>query len=204
MSTSLPAFGRFRYDVARNDWWLSEELTTMLGIDPATVSAPHLLTLLHPADADSTAEKLRRALADGGAVVSGLCRIISDGSLGTRRQGSQITVAYVADLVAEQGRPPELHGYLIDVSEESRDAADAAVRAATAHRAAIEQVKGLLVYAYGVDEDGAFDILRRYSNAAKIPLSRLARRAMELLEHRPDANVARRVAEVLQLAVDEG
>ena len=196
MSSSLPESGRFRYDVGRQEWWLSEELTTMLGIDLADADPPHLLTLLHPADLESTTEKIRRAARGDGAVVSGQCRIISDGTLGTRRPGAEITVAYVADLIADEGHPPEVRGYVIDVSTESRDVADAAVHAATVHRAAIEQVKGLVRYAYGVDEEGAFDILRRYSNATNIPLAQLARRVVDRLDT-PDHEAARRVAALL-------
>jgi hypothetical protein len=72
-----------------------------------------------------------------------------------------------------------LVGHLIDVTELSRDAVNAAVDQAVAgfktHRAVIEQAKGVLMQLYSVDEEIAWQMLRAYSQIHNQKVRGLAR-----------------------------
>ena len=48
--------------------------------------------------------------------------------------------------------------------------------ASAEHRAAIEQAKGALMLTFGVEEDGAFELLRAYSSRHNIKLAEVAHR----------------------------
>ncbi len=83
------------------------------------------------------------------------------------------------------GEVLEVRGYVIDVTGANRTAAqdevDAAVAGVTAHRAAIEQAKGMLMVLRGLSGDAAFGVLRDYSQAHNVKLRDLAELLVEAL-----------------------
>ncbi len=58
----------------------------------------------------------------------------------------------------------------------------ASVQASAERRATIEQARGMLMMVYSVDQDMAFQLLRRVSNDANVPLRDIARELVGLVE----------------------
>jgi len=196
--------GRFRVTLPDDAWWWSDEVYEMHGFAPGEVVPTTALVRAHkhPDDRDRVAGVLARAAGTGGAFGS-MHRIVD-------ATGRTRTLAIVA-----RGRRPgpgspvtEVEGYFVDVTtalqEAARREATAAIRAADASRSAIEQAKGVLMVAFGVDPDAAFELLRRRSNDANVPVRELARRLVGGLGTDDDVvEVARRrVDELLDAAVD--
>jgi hypothetical protein len=71
-----------------------------------------------------------------------------------------------------------------------------ALRAITERRAVIEQAKGMLMLVYGVDADGAFDVLRKQSQDHNVKLNLVAEQVMKDL-----VELARNNGPVRQLAL---
>ena len=95
-----------------------------------------------------------------------------------------------------------MNGIVVDVTEPMREHARDAVAAAVEHRSAIEQAKGALMLRFGVDADGAFELLRNHSNQHNVKLATLAERMVagltgscrdgsDLLEEELDVGAAR-------------
>ena len=78
---------------------------------------------------------------------------------------------------------PWLVGHLIDLTalhlSATRAATDHAIAEATRHRAVIEQAKGIIMLAYQVDADAAFQVLRRHSQNTNTKLRDLAARLVD-------------------------
>jgi hypothetical protein len=91
-------------------------------------------------------------------------------------QGQVRRVMFVGQSEAVAGTVKRLTGIVVDVTEPLVQHAREAVAASAAHRAAIEQAKGALMLRFGVDADGAFGLLRTYSNQHNIRLATLAER----------------------------
>jgi anti-anti-sigma factor len=76
------------------------------------------------------------------------------------------------------GQVRRVRGFMIDITGSfQRDLAEsthAAVEAAGASRAAIDQAKGALMLVYGMDDAAAFDLLRWYSQRSNVKLRDLA------------------------------
>jgi len=91
-------------------------------------------------------------------------------------QGHLRRVMFVGQSEAVAGEVKRLTGIVVDVTEPMRDHARDAVAAAVEHRSAIEQAKGALMLRFGVDADGAFELLRQHSNQHNVKLATLAER----------------------------
>ena len=91
---------------------------------------------------------------------------------------SMATTSDVEELSGGNG--PWLAGLLIDLTElrlsAIRAATEHAVAEALRHRAVIEQAKGIVMVAYRVDADAAFQLLRRHSQNSNTKLHELAAR----------------------------
>jgi hypothetical protein len=197
--------GRFRVELTTDAWWWSDEVYEMHGFAPGEVvpTTALLLAHKHPDDRDRAADALARTARTGKAFGS-MHRIVD-------ANGQTRTLA-----VAARGRRPgpgspvaELAGYFVDVTdahhEAARREATAAIRAADASRSDIEQAKGVVMLAYGVGPDEAFEVLRRRSNHANVPVRELARRLVGGLRTSGDvvAEARSRVDGLLDAAVDE-
>ncbi len=144
----------------------------MYGFVPGEIvpSIDLLLAHVHPEDRERVSGILATARAHGGEV--GSMHTIVD-ALGRPR------VLSLAGAVRETAVSPcELVGYMLDITEPQRQTADraatAAIAAAAASRATIEQAKGILMALRAMDDDEAFATLRRRSNDTNVPLREVA------------------------------
>lgn len=172
--------GRYRYDLATERWWWSDETFQIHGFEPGDVVPTTTLVLAHkhPDDRARVARILQGAAATG-EPFSSIHRIMD-----ARGRERTLTV------VGEGMRDPEtrqvyqLAGYFVDVTAavEARaaEAASASIRASAASRAPIEQAKGIVAFALGIDVDEAFERLRRTSNHTNVAVREVARRIVGL------------------------
>ena len=168
--------GRYRYDLATQVWWWSNETFRIHGFEPGEVVPTTALVLAHkhPEDRPRVSQILLNA-AITGEPFSSVHRIVDS-------QGVQRTLAVVGrgERDPETQLVYELVGYFIDISDgikgQAGETATASIRAAAVTRAPIEQAKGIIAYALGIDPEEAFERLRSTSNDTNIPLSEVARR----------------------------
>ncbi|AEG42858.1 PAS and ANTAR domain-containing protein [Isoptericola variabilis] len=173
-SGAKPPVGRYRLDLKTARWVWSDEVYVMHGFQPGDVvpTTEMMLSHKHPDDRARVDGVLREAALTG-EPFSSVHRIFD-------AQGKVRTLAVTGQgrRDPETGEVTELVGYFIDVTEAQREAAQReateSIRASAERRAAIEQAKGVLMVAYGVDAEGAFDELRTASNRLNVPVRELA------------------------------
>jgi hypothetical protein len=172
--------GRFRYDLATQQWWWSDETFHIHGFEPGEVVPTTTLVLAHkhPDDRARVAQILESASATG-EPFSSVHRIMD-------ARGRQRTLTVVGqgrrDPATRQVRA--LVGYFVDVTAAVRARADeeasASIRASAASRACIEQAKGIIAFVLAVDVDEAFELLRRTSNDTNVAVRDVAGQVVEL------------------------
>lgn len=161
-----------------------------VGGDPSVL----VFERMHPSDRPVVAQVLERAVHDPGPF-AGQYRLRDD-------QGRERTIAFVGDVLRDAaGEPSALRGVAFDVSRASRQVSAEAVAAATADRAAIEQVKGAVMFAYGLDADAAFGLLSRYSQRGNVKLATIASRVTGLLATQTEPGTERSLLQVLEQAL---
>lgn len=187
-------YGPFRYDVAAERWWWSDDLYRVLGFDPGDVvpTTDLLFRHKHPDDAAVATAMLLNAFTSGEPFALWL-RII-DARLRTR-----MVVAVGDGRRDETGELVEVRGYMVDVtgsmrSQTARDV-DEAVRRSAESRGSIEQAKGIIMAALAVGADEAFEVLKRGSQNANVKLRELAQRLCDTFQEAPAALDARTVVE---------
>lgn len=169
-----PPVGRYRLDLTTGRWAWSDEVYVMHGFEPGEIvpTTDLMLSHKHPDDRARVDGVLRAAAATGDAF-SSVHRIFD-------AQGRIRTLAVTGQgrRDPETGEVTELVGYFIDVTEASKEAAEreatASIQASAERRAAIEQAKGVLMVAFGVDAESAFDELRTASNRLNVPVRELS------------------------------
>ncbi len=145
--------GTFRFYIDGQRWEWSDAVARMHGYEPGTVvpTTELLLAHKHPDDRQRVAAILD-SVSKGG-LFSSRHRIIDTA-------GHTHWVVVVGDsMLDDSGTVIGTSGFYIDVTEELRSDIDDVVSRAVTYRAAIEQAKGLLMIAYGISEDRAFDVL---------------------------------------------
>jgi hypothetical protein len=169
-----PPVGRYRLDLTTGRWAWSDEVFLMHGFQPGEVvpTTELMLSHKHPEDRARVDGVLRTA-AETGEPFSSVHRIYdAKGAIRT------LAVTGQGRRDPETGEVTELVGYFIDVTEANREAAQRqateSIRASAERRAAIEQAKGVLMVAFGVDGAEAFDRLRTASNQLNVPVRELA------------------------------
>ncbi len=167
--------GQYRLDLSTGVWWWSPETYRLHGFEPGDVVPTTALVLAHKHQDDR--ERVRQVLDEArltGEPFSSVHRIM-DAHGGERF----LVVVGQGRRDRETGEVCELVGYFVDVTRTVTDAAQERARhdiaAAAETRGAIEQAKGIVTLAYGVDPDEAFARLRRASNDRNVPLRELAR-----------------------------
>ncbi len=173
-SGAKPPVGRYRLDLRTGRWAWSDEVYVMHGFQPGEIvpTTEMMLSHKHPEDRARVDGVLRTAAATG-EPFSSVHRIYdAHGEIRT------LAVTGQGRQDAESGEVTELVGYFIDVTEANREAAQRqateSIRASAERRAAIEQAKGVLMVAFGVDAEGAFDRLRAASNQLNVPVRELS------------------------------
>jgi hypothetical protein len=171
----------FRFSRTSDTWTWSEEMFALYGFRPGEVvpSTKLLLSHQHPEDRDAVERTLRSAV-DTGTEKALWHRLFDVG--GVERQ--VVTVA--RGEVGADGCAEGLSGRTVDVSEPIRRAAsrevDDALRRISESRPLIEQAKGALMLAYGLDADASFELLRRHSQDRNVKLRDLARSLVDALQ----------------------
>jgi PAS domain S-box-containing protein len=165
------------FDEQRWEW--SEQVQRMHGYQPGTVTPTTELVLSHkhPEDRDQIAQTID-TIRRTGQPLSSRHRIIDT-------SGKVRSVVVVGDrLHDERGRVVGTQGFYIDTTpdeREQRDQMTAQLAAIAESRAVIEQAKGVLMAAYGITANRAFEILVWRSQETNIKLRELASRFMDAI-----------------------
>jgi hypothetical protein len=146
--------GFFRYFHTEDRWEWSDAVAQMHGYPPGRVEPTTALVMSHKHPDDAAAVALLiEAAAGGGQPFSSRHRIIDTA-------GRTHTVLVVGDELCLDGAVIGSQGFYVDLSDFDRDnRVDAAIADFTAHRAEIEQAKGILMTIYNISAEHAFDIL---------------------------------------------
>lgn len=175
-----PVYGECSYDFATGSWWWSPDIYAVTGLVPDGRNPDvQVFEAMHPADRPGIEQRLAHTL-EHALPMSGQYRLADS-------RGTERVIAFVGDIEhGEDGEPVRLLGRAFDVSAPAREHASQAVTAATADRAAIEQAKGALMFAYGVDATAAFGLLSRFSQQSNVKLSVLAQRVVASMTEQRD------------------
>ncbi|MFI6040342.1 PAS and ANTAR domain-containing protein [Nocardia sp. NPDC051321] len=151
--------GSFEYRFADQRWEWSSEVAEIHGYRPGTVepTTELLLAHRHPEDSELVAAAIAAAV-ENGQPFSSRHRIV-DAAGGVRH------IMVVGDhMYDEAGEIIGTSGYFVDITatvvSDRRDALTDSLPEVMAARAAIEQAKGMLMLAYGIDAEQAFNVLR--------------------------------------------
>ena len=167
--------GWFRFYFADERWEWSEQVQLMHGYEPGTVMPTTELVLSHKHPDDyhqvaTTLDEIRRSHR----TFSTRHRIIDT-------KGEVHEVVVIGDqLYDEGGELIGTHGFYVDVTPTdaiTEELVSAAVAEIAENRAAIEQVKGMLMLVYRVDADSAFELLTWRSQETNVKLRILAEQA---------------------------
>ena len=168
---------RFYFDDQRWEW--SEQVQRMHGYQPGAVTPTTELVLSHkhPEDRDQIAQTID-TIRRTGQPLSSRHRIIDT-------SGKVRSVVVVGDqLHDKRGRVVGTQGFYIDITPDEREQQDqmaAQLAAIAENRAVIEQAKGVLMAAYGITPDRAFEILVWRSQETNIKLRDLTTRFMDAI-----------------------
>jgi hypothetical protein len=167
-----PLVGGFSYDAGQDRWTWSQEVFHIHGFEPHDVVPTTELIRFHahPDDRDAVEETLAGAMTSPGSFTlafrlvdaqGGLRRVLMLGQGSERSQGTLRLRGQLVDLTPLQEEI--LNDDLAPVVDDFR-----------AHRAVIEQAKGIVIQLFAVDADEAFDRLRASSQAANVKVRDLA------------------------------
>jgi PAS domain S-box-containing protein len=168
--------GAFRFYFDDQVWEWSEQVQRMHGYEPGAVTPTTELMLSHkhPEDRDQIAHTLD-TIRRTGQPLSSRHRIIDT-------SGKVRFVIVVGEgLHDEHGRIVGTQGFYIDTTPDEREQQDqitAQLAVIAENRAVIEQAKGVLMAAYGIEPNRAFEILVWRSQETNVRLRELAARFM--------------------------
>jgi PAS domain S-box-containing protein len=170
--------GRFRFFLDGQRWEWSDAVARMHGYEPAMVvpTTELLLQHKHPEDRHQVAATLDRVL--GGEPFSSRHRIVDCA-------GHTRWVVVVGDrLLNDAGAVIGTSGFYVDVTESLQSDVTAGISEAADSRAQIEQAKGVLMAAYGISAEHAFDVLVWRSQETNIKVRHLATRFLSVVTGR--------------------
>lgn len=191
-ATSGRPTGRFEYDVGLDAWQWDEEVFHIHGYAPGSVEPTTKLFVesKHPEDRGRV-EALIQQVRQTGEPFSVSYRLI-------RADGSERRVVLVGEGVREGDSLRAIEGYYLDLTSdfeaEGEETAQAAVEASAESRAVIEQAKGMLMLAYGLDADASFAMLRWWSRNRNIKVREIAERLVDVTAENEVAGTDVRVA----------
>jgi hypothetical protein len=168
---SAALVGGFAYDAAHDRWSWSPEVFRIHGFEPHDVVPTTQLILFHAdaGDREQVTETLAQAMVTPGRF--SLAYRLTDA------QGSSRRVLLLGSGSA-LGGGVLLRGQLVDLTawqdQILNDDLGPVVDDFRAHRAVIEQAKGIVIQLFAVDAEEAFDRLRRCSQAANVKVRDLA------------------------------
>lgn len=171
-------YGPFTYTVATGSWWWSDDLFRIFGFEPGDVvpTTDLLVAHKHPDDAAVATALILNALSSGERFA--LWHRIRDTRLRTR-----IVVSVGEGFRDEAGELVEVRGYMVDVTGSKRGQTvrdiDEAVRRSAESRGTIEQAKGILMGRLALDDEEAFELLKRHSQNVNVKLRDLAQSLLD-------------------------
>lgn len=170
-----PSVGTFRYLAGENRWQWSDAVAKMYGYTPGTVepTTELILSHKHPDDKPAVTELIEQVRRHG-VPFSSRHRIID-------AHGKIRVVVVVGDrLFDEGGQAIGTTGFYVDVTDEFdadvRHSLDEIVATIAHNRAVINQAIGILMLAYGVTAEKAFDMLAWRSKQTNVKLRHIAAR----------------------------
>ena len=171
----FPAVGRFTFDVVSGNWEWDDEVYRIHGVAPGSIAptTDYMLRCKHPEDRDRVAAAISHATATG-EPFSVSYRLNAE-------DGIERKVVLVCEGgVCDSDAVTKIDGYFIDLTDdfdhETNKLVREAVAASAEHRATIEQAKGALMLAYGLDADQAFAMLSWWSRNRNVKVRDLAER----------------------------
>jgi PAS domain S-box-containing protein len=173
-AVSPQAVGWFRFYFDDRRWEWSEQVQRLHGYEPGTVSPTTELVLSHkhPDDRDRVAATIDDIMHTRGALSSRHRIIDTDGAVHW--------VVVIGDQFLDgRGVAIGTHGFYVDITPIQRSREDtitARLGEITDKRAPIEQVKGMLMLVYDLDDDAAIDLLKWLSQESNVKLRVLAER----------------------------
>lgn len=179
--------GRYTVDVSAERWWWSDTFYRILGFQPdeVTASLSVLATHLRPEAMDRGVEALRHVFETGEPFT------LHSRMVDQRGRTRTVLLAGHGE-GTDGGAVVSVGGYLVDLTDSRRDASEVDVQEALAgaleHRAVIEQAKGVLIAAHGVDADEAFELLRAYSQDSNVKVRDLAERLVGVVASQGEPN----------------
>ena len=183
--------GTFEYRYDTDSWSWSDTVARMHGYEPGTVEPTTELVLSHKHPDD--VNQVKGLLKQSAAPFSSRHRIRTT-------SGEERKVVVVGDAVFDDNdRVVATRGFYIDVTEaveaEVQDVVGEELRGIIAHRAVIEQAKGMLMMLYKIDADAAFAILRWRSQELNVKLHSIAAKLVENLPLQPLTPGGRKAAD---------
>jgi len=167
--------GRFSCDMVSGTWEWDDEVFRIHGLEPGSISptTEYVLNAEHPEDRERVAGVLTQASLTG-APFSISYRLTGADDVERR------VVLVCEGGVCEDDTVTSIDGYYVDLTAEFRaereEYASEAVAASAESRAVIEQAKGSLMLAYGLDADQAFSMLNWWSSHRNLKVRELAYR----------------------------
>jgi len=190
--------GKFQYFIDGQRWVWSDQVARIHGYEPGAVTPTTelLLSHKHPDDRAKVAEILERVHTGG--QFSSRHRIVDAG-------GRTHWVVVVGDrMVDETDEVVGTEGFYVDVTDSLQSDVTEVMSGVVESRAVIDQVKGMLMVAYGVDAERAFDILRWRSQTTQVKLKTVAAQLLDALMRRGLSVESTSVLDRLLLAEDLG
>jgi len=154
--------GRFQYDYGTDTWTWSDAVARMHGYEPGEVEPTTELMLQHrhPEDVANVTASLTKTKAP----FSGRHRIVT-------KAGDIRNVVVVGEVVATRG-------FFVDVTaavkEDVQKGVTDELQNIVAHRAVIDQAKGMLMAIYDISDDAAFEVMRWRSQEMNVKLYDIA------------------------------
>lgn len=167
--------GRFRFFLDGQRWEWSDTVARMHGYEPGDVepTTELLLQHKHPDDRERVAAVLHNVLK--GKPFSSRHRIIDTA-------GCTRCVVVAGDrMVDDTGALVGTSGFYVDVTDSLHTDITKVLEAVADARARIEQAKGVLMTAYGISAERAFDVLVWRSQETNLKVRDLAARFLEAI-----------------------
>jgi PAS domain S-box-containing protein len=183
--------GRFRFFVDGQRWEWSDAVARMHGYQPGEIepTTELLLQHKHPEDRERVEAVLERVL--NGKPFSSRHRIVDT-------RGHTHCVVVAGDrMVDDAGKPIGTSGFYIDVTDSLHTDITNVLEAVADARARIEQAKGVLIAAYGISAERAFEILVWRSQETNLKVRELAARFLDAVAGTGSADTRSHVDQAL-------